>query len=73
MHRRRLCYFDLRSTSICDLRYEYMSRKRDKIKRFFGAKSSSSSSVLALAPSAAIVGSSEVSMAVSPTGTSKGP
>jgi hypothetical protein len=48
-----------------------MSRKRDKIKGFFGVKASSSSSALALAPSAVTqtMGSS-VPMA---TGTSKGP
>jgi hypothetical protein len=51
-----------------------MSRKRDKIKGFFGVKASSSSSALALAPSAATqtMGSS-VPMATLHTGTSKGP
>jgi hypothetical protein len=45
-----------------------MSRKRDKLKGFFGAKSSSPSSVLA--PAAWSVGSS-VTMAVLPTGRSE--
>jgi hypothetical protein len=47
-----------------------MSRKRDKLKGFFGVKSNSSSPVLTTA--APSVGSS-VPMAVLPTGTSKEP
>jgi hypothetical protein len=50
-----------------------MSPKRDKIRGFFGMKSSSSSSALALALSAATAVGSSVPMAVLPTGTSKGP